>query len=299
VGPLRFELKSLAPQAMPYGEKQSIYVTEDVLKQYLDVLEINGICHDWKYSVDKCILQPYFHYVHWHVTFKDTLEYLKILKGKHKLSYYRKHVYQIRKFLEYLGIEWSNKLNPPPEPECIPKHMTQDTIEDALAYFEKHEYAKQAKAIILLGCTSGMRAEELYQLTIEDIDIQNRVVRINHNPDNGQSTKTKRSRVSFFTNEAKEALIDYLAFYDDKSNLKCLFNQWHIERIFRPSSYHVKDLRKYFSQEWDRRGGPTSIKKILMGHSLKGDVDLQHYNYQSEEDLKKIYDKVMCNSGDI
>jgi hypothetical protein len=30
-----------------------------------------------------------------------------------------------------------------------------------------------------------------------------------------------------------------------------------------------------------------------MGHSLKGDVDLMHYNCQSEEDLKKIYDKVM------
>jgi len=57
----------------------------------------------------------------------------------------------------------------------------------------------------------------------------------------------------------------------------------------------VKDLRKFFSQEWDRRGGPTSIKKILMGHSLKGDVDLRHYNYQSEEDLKRIYDKVMAD----
>ena len=30
-----------------------------------------------------------------------------------------------------------------------------------------------------------------------------------------------------------------------------------------------------------------------MGHSLKGDVDLMHYNCQLEEDLKKIYDKVM------
>jgi len=58
----------------------------------------------------------------------------------------------------------------------------------------------------------------------------------------------------------------------------------------------IKDFRKYFSQEWDRRGGPTSIKKILRGHSLKGDVDLMHYNAQSPEDLKKIYDKVMSNN---
>ncbi|DAC72970.1 MAG TPA: hypothetical protein DSN98_02270 [Thermoplasmata archaeon] len=229
-------------------------------------------------------------YIEWKIDKTKTLEYFECIKEKYSIASYRKCVYQIRKFLEYLDIEWSNKLNPPPEPECIPKHMTQDTIKDALAYFEKHEYSKQVKAIILLGCTSGMRAEELYQLTLEDIDIQNRVVRINHNPDNCQSTKTKRSRVSFFSDGAKEALFDY---FSDKSNLNCLFNQWHIERIFRPSSFHVKDLRKYFSQEWDRRGGPTSIKKILMGHSLKGDVDLMHYNFQSQEDLQKIYDKVM------
>jgi len=30
-----------------------------------------------------------------------------------------------------------------------------------------------------------------------------------------------------------------------------------------------------------------------MGHSLRGDVDLMHYNCQSEEDLKKIYNRVM------
>lgn len=48
---------------------------------------------------------------------------------------------------------------------------------------------------------------------------------------------------------------------------------------------HLKELRKFFSQEWDRRGGPTSIKKILMGYSLKGDADLMHNNCQSEEGI--------------
>ncbi len=45
----------------------------------------------------------------------------------------------------------------------------------------------------------------------------------------------------------------------------------------------------------DRQGGPTSIKKILIGHSLKGDVDQNHYNAQSEEDLKRIYDRVFSD----
>lgn len=43
------------------------------------------------------------------------------------------------------------------------------------------------------------------------------------------------------------------------------------------------------------RWGPIDVKKLLMDHSLKGDVDLMHYNCQSEEDLKRIYDKVMVN----
>jgi len=34
-----------------------------------------------------------------------------------------------------------------------------------------------------------------------------------------------------------------------------------------------------------------------MGHSLKGKVDLRHYAYLDEDDLKKIYDKVGLEIG--
>lgn len=138
-----------------------------------------------------------------------------------------------------------------------------------------------------------MRAEEIYQLNPEDINIGNRIVHINHNPLNGQTTKTQRSRVSFFNNVTQDVLSDYLTYFNNGKSLEKLFSQTHMTRIFRKAPMQVKYLRKFFSQEWDRRGGPTSIKKIIMGHSLKGDVDLMHYNAQSEEDLKKIYDKVM------
>jgi hypothetical protein len=32
---------------------------------------------------------------------------------------------------------------------------------------------------------------------------------------------------------------------------------------------------------------------VYFQNSLRNDVDLMHYNAQSEQDLKKIYDKVM------
>jgi len=39
------------------------------------------------------------------------------------------------------------------------------------------------------------------------------------------------------------------------------------------------------------------IKKILMGHSMRGDVDLLHYNAQSEEDLSEVYKRTMNYSN--
>jgi len=58
-------------------------------------------------------------------------------------------------------------------------------------------------------------------------------------------------------------------------------------------------MRKFFSQQSDRLGMPTAIKKILMGHVVSNeeyvlsasDIDLGHYDFQDEEDLKKIYDR--------
>ncbi len=288
MGLLRFERKSMAPEAMVSP------VEKKYLDEFIKLRTIEGLSDTWLYQI-RMFVTDYLDFVRWIIDKEKTLDYFTILQKKQSTTSYRKRVYQIRKFLSHLNIEWANQINPPPEPQYLPKRISLDSIQDTLSNYQDNEYYLQVKAIILLGSTSGMRAEELYQLTLEDINLNTRTVSINHNPNNGQSTKTKRSRVSFFTEEAKQALSEYVEFYQSHNGLKCLFSQTHIERLFRngKASIRVKDLRKYFSQEWDRRGGPTSIKKILMGHSLKGDVDLMHYNCQSEEDLKKIYDKVM------
>jgi integrase/recombinase XerD len=191
----------------------------------------------------------------------------------------------VRKFLIDHHIEWANGIKTPPQKECIPRRVTREDIQKALSQTKDN---LRVKAIILLGATSGLRAEELYQLTKEDIDIENRKLYVKHDPVNGKTVKTKKTRVASFNKEAQLTLDEYIK----KSGLRVLFYKKSILDTFKELPIQVKDLRKFFSQEWDRRGGPTSIKKILMGHSLKGDVDLMHYNCQSEEDLKKIYDKV-------
>ncbi|MCJ7570986.1 MAG: site-specific integrase [Candidatus Thermoplasmatota archaeon] len=171
--------------------------------------------------------------------------------------------------------------------------MTKENIEATLEYFKNNTYNKQIRAIVLLGASSGLRAEELYQLTLKDIDINSRTVYVRHNPKNNQTTKTKRSRVSFFNVEAQRALESFIKQFNKNKRLKSLFSASHISRLFRKAPIKVKDLRKFFSQEWTRRGGDYAVKEILMGHSTKGNIDLSHYLYLNEEELKKIYDKTI------
>ncbi len=261
----------------------------------MNLREVEGLSKGWLYDI-RYYLTNYLDFVRWTIDEDTSLEYFKKLKEEYTVTSYRKQVYQIRRFLTYLGIEWAKNIRLPPEPEHKPKRVTADDIRKTLDYFRGSRFYIQIKALILLGATSGMRAEEMYQLRPEDIDLDNRTVYINHNPEKGQSTKTRKSRMSFFNREAQEALREYLTYFEGNKRLKRLFPKHPISKLFRNAPIKVKDLRKFFSQEWDRRGGPTSIKKILMGHSLKNDVDLMHYNNQSEDDLKIIYDKVMSLS---
>jgi integrase len=251
--------------------------------------EAGGLSERWLYDVTR-ILTKYLTYVKWKYDEDKTLSYLERLQEHYSITSYRKRLYQIRKFLQHTKIEWANELKAPPEPRTLPKRVTVDDIYKTLDYFLDHKYYTQISALILIGATSGLRAEELYQLKLSDIDLDKNLIRVNHNPENGQTTKTGNSRITIFSEEAKIILKDYLRFYETNNRLLNLFSITHIERLFRNAPIKVKDLRKFFSQEWDRNGGSTSIKKMLMGHS--GDVDTYHYNAQSEDDLLKIYNKV-------
>jgi integrase len=263
------------------------------VNRYFSLRDIEGICKTWQ-GESKRWIKTYLDYVSWKIDEDKTLSYMQQVKEHSSVTYYRKQIYQIRRFLEYLNVEWASKIKLPQEPTYIPKRITSEDISNTINYFKDNRYYLQCKSLILLGSTCGARAEELYQLRIEDIDTDGMTIHINHNPKLRQTTKTKLSRISFFTPDAKASLIEYLAFFRDKdTHLDHLYSQNHVANLFKDAPLKVKDLRKYFSQTWDRNSGPTGVKKILMGHSLKSDVDCQHYNGQSEEDLKKIYEKVM------
>jgi len=268
-------------------------IEENDLFEYINIIELSGITKGHKKEVTRA-LENYLNHINWKIDKHKSLLYFKKLQKQCSIAYYKKQMYQIKKFLKYIGEDWIKDIKLPPDPDYTPKRVTSKDIANTINYFESDSNNIRYKSIILLGYDSGLRAEELYKLTTNDIDLENRTVYVRHDPKNNHLTKTGKSRVSFLTTKTKDLLQIYI---NGKENGKTLFPQKTIERGFKNSPIRVKDLRKAFSQEWTRRQGDTGIKKILMGHSLRNDVDLMHYNAQSEEDLKRIYDKIMNNSN--
>jgi len=260
---------------------------EGVLETYFSYLKLSGIGTSW---YERCckVVKDFIEGVNNDVNEKNTLKYLKALKEHYNdVETYRKDFFQIRKFLQFMDMPYANRLQ-------APKARNKNNIQiwrcsDIKGAYERlrrdtWKYTRRYTACLLLGATSGLRASELYALAPEDIDLERRIVYV-------RKSKTGHQRIAFFNQEAQEELQMFLQEFKDNDS-DVLFYFHRTQKVFSKLNIRVKDLRKFFSQEWDRQGGATSIKKILMGHSLNGDVDLNHYNVQSEEDLKKIYDQV-------
>ena len=179
---------------------------------------MGGISNNWATDIEYWIT-GYLDELNWQIDEKKTYTYLDELKNQYSTSSYRKRAYQIRHFLQSLNIHWAEYIKPPPEPQKVPKRITNNMIQQTLNHFKNHPYEKQIRALILLGASSGMRSWELYQLTPNDIDLNQRTITINHDPDNGHTVKTGKSRIALFNNEAQQALIDYLAFFNNGCTL--------------------------------------------------------------------------------
>ena len=223
-------------------------IDKDKLEEFIKIRFLSGISPRL-YKEIKRILSHYLRYVDNKINKKRSLEYFAYLKDNKSISYYRKQVYQILKFLKYLGASWTDEIILPPEPYYMPIRISKEEINKTLNYFKNHSLYLRYKSLILLGCYSGLRAEELYQLRPCDISLEERTIYFNHNPKDNQSTKTGRSRISFFNNETKIVLEKYLNYFNDGNHLKVLYPRTRIEKQFKNKSIRVKHLRKYFSQE--------------------------------------------------
>jgi len=189
------------------------------------------------------------------------------------------------------------------------------TLEQVRA-IAKNIYHIGAKAYFVLLAETGLRPGEVLRLTLDDIDLDNRMIRIL------REGRTKRSYVSFFSKKTKEFLArEYLPYRDSfvKQYAVALKNlgfseefikEWK-KRLFPFADYVLRreiytasekaigrqirlyDLRSFFASYMSLKGVPGQIIDILQGRVPPKEFEIlqRHYLAISIEQLRKIYDK--------
>jgi integrase len=163
---------------------------------------------------------------------------------------------------------------------------------EQLQQFYKCLETPKEKALFLLYATTGLRRDEILSLKLEDVDFEKRMI----TPDNHRG-ETKKSWVSFYNEEAEQALREYMK-TKKHSRSKRLFptqrqeviELWKCAREETSVDITPQKLRQWFCSEMMRLGMSETYIDALCGRVPKS-VLARHYTDFSPEKLKGIYEK--------
>jgi integrase len=191
---------------------------------------------------------------------------------------------------------------------------TQLSVDKLKAIFNKIEH-EGAKAYFLILSETGLRTGEVFNLTLDQVDLTNRVINI------GKVSKTKRAYITFLHRETVEYLkTHYIPFRENfiKINERKIINspilknleEWKT-RLFPFDDFNIRnaikdamrkilgrefrlyDLRSFFASYMVKQGVSPLIVNILQGRSSPSQFEIleKHYFVLSIEELREIYDK--------
>jgi len=169
---------------------------------------------------------------------------------------------------------------------------------EQLQQFYKCLETKKEKALFLLYATTGLRRDEILSLKLEDIDFEKRMV----TPDN-HCGETKKSWVSFYNEEAEQALNEYLKTKKQSRSSRLFPMQrqevielWRHAREKTDIDITPQKLRQWFCSEMMRLGMSETYIDALCGRVPKS-VLARHYTDFSPEKLMEVYEKARPRIG--
>jgi len=148
----------------------------------------------------------------------------------------------------------------------------------------------RGRARFLLYATSGLRKNEVLSLHREDIDLEKRMI-----VPRKRATRTKRTWVSFFNEEAREALVEYLGTRTDGDPRLFPLSLKNC-KIFKNAAAETgleitpQVLREFFAREIERLNVPDRYVDAFCGR-VPHSVLARHYTDFSPDRLKEIYDQ--------
>ena len=264
--------------------REEIEISEEEVDLYLKYKRTTTT-EDYVKQCRRCVVR-YLEALAWEISYGATLDYFNNLRDKYSEKTYRDYVLLVRDFLKFRKIDWSSNIKLPKYSIPLPKIVKEEQIRKLLEEVDKLEEPKKQilRAFTIIGMCTGMRVHELYALSPDQIDLQSRSIIL-------RKTKTGIPRVVFFNEEAKKELEKLLRMQVSPILPERIIQRFYVSRKDKTDGLLAKHLRKYFSATCDKLGMPTGVKKRLMGHSTKGDIDLLHYSALASDDLKAIYDR--------
>ncbi len=220
---------------------------------------------------------------------EDLRGYLRKLEG-YSPSYYKNALMALKVFFrDFLGLpEVVNSFRFPNQP-FKPKHIIS---KEQVKQFYKHIETPKEKALFMLYATTGLRRDEILSLRFENIDFSKRMI-----TPNNHTGETKKSWVSFFNDEAEQALKEYLATKKPSKSQRLFPMQreeaiklWKAARGKTGLNITPQRLREWFCSEMLRLGVSETYIDAFCGR-VPQSVLARHYTDFSPDKLREVYEK--------
>ncbi len=198
---------------------------------------------------------------------------------------------------DYLEKNPTASVSKPRVPKTLPRILTEDEIRALLKAAKARGFlGKRNTALIALLFDSGLRASEICGLKLEDVSLENQVVKV--------FGKGSKERIIPFSKETAKLLLRYLkvrrdfpfeeGFFVTKNGDG--FNRYILFRTVKrlaeragidPSKASPHVLRHSFATSWIRAGGDTKRLQHMLGHSDPRIVDV--YIHLTAKDLSQAH----------
>lgn len=190
----------------------------------------------------------------------------------------------------------------PKATHTLPDFFSEKEIDALLTANEKRtdKLKDRDQALLMLMFASGLRASEVVNLTFNQVDFDNRIMKV--------SGKGNKDRLVPFTNSAKEAMLNYInGLRKDllKEDTKYIFlNSQGNKMTVRGLEYildeieaktglygkiHPHMLRHSFATKMLNRGADLRTIQELLGHSSIETTSI--YTHVAYENMKETYEK--------
>lgn len=193
-------------------------------------------------------------------------------------------------------------IHSPKATHALPDFFSEKEIDVLLTANEKRtdKLKDRDQALLMLMFASGLRASEVVNLTFNQVDFDNRIMKV--------SGKGNKDRLVPFTNSAKEAMLNYinglrkdllkkdtkyifLNFQGNKMTVRGL--EYILDEIEAKTGLygkiHPHMLRHSFATKMLNRGADLRTIQELLGHSSIETTSI--YTHVAYENMKETYEK--------